>query len=181
MDVCILDNAGNLIDACAVAMMAALLYFRKSAVEILDNNEVRLMGSHESEPTPLNIHHVPLSCTLLVFDDGESAVLDPTEREELALDCRLTCSFNVHGELCMLQKLGGVAMSQDALLRFARLAFANVETRIRDLKAVRAFRKRRWVLLAACRRCLACGDFPVTLSVWVALSVWVVAACLRDV
>ena len=67
IDVSILDNAGNLIDACAVAMMAALLYFRKSAVEIQEGTkEIRLLGSHESEPTPLSIHHVPLSSTLLV-------------------------------------------------------------------------------------------------------------------
>lgn len=40
IDVCILDNAGNLIDASAVAMMAALLYFRKSAVDVAE-------GTHE--------------------------------------------------------------------------------------------------------------------------------------
>jgi len=139
IDISILDNAGNLIDACAVAMMAALLYFRKSAVEVKEGGEVRLIPSHESEPTPLSIHHVPLSSTLLIFNNGESAVLDPTEKEEMALDCRITYSFNIHKELCMLQKLGGIAMSQEAILRFARLAFANVEKRIGELKEVRHF------------------------------------------
>jgi hypothetical protein len=131
IDICILDNAGNLIDASAVAMMAALLYFRKSAVEVVQGNEVRLLASHESEPTPLS------SSTLLVFNGGESAIFDPTEREEMALDCRISFSFNIHKELCMLQKLGGIAMSQASIVQFARSAFENIEARIKTLKKVR--------------------------------------------
>lgn len=131
-----MDNAGNLIDASAVAMMAALLYFRKSAVEILESGYVKMLASHESEPTPLSIHHIPLSSTMLIFNNGESSILDPTEREEMCLDCRITYSFNIHRELCMLEKLGGMAMTTDTLLRFAKLAFANIESRIKELKEV---------------------------------------------
>ncbi|CAN0127716.1 unnamed protein product, partial [Hapterophycus canaliculatus] len=66
-DVHILDHGGNLIDACALATMAALRHFRRPEVTI-DGSNVVVHHTDEKEPHPLALHHVPICVTFAIFE-----------------------------------------------------------------------------------------------------------------
>eukprot|EP00752_Nemacystus_decipiens_P009980 g8900.t1 len=154
-DVHILDHGGNLIDASALATMAALRHFRRPDVTI-DGSKVEVHHTDDKEPHPLALHHVPMCVTFAIFEDagdismsrstggggrstskaggaGKSAsvsqhtVVDPTEAEEEVMKGRISFALTAHQEICALHKNGGVAMSRETVLGCARLAASKVK------------------------------------------------------
>lgn len=69
VDVLVLDHGGNLVDACSLAALAALLAFRRPDVSIggADGQQVTVHTSGEKETVPLSIHHLPLAVTFALF------------------------------------------------------------------------------------------------------------------
>jgi exosome complex component RRP45 len=113
VDVTVLDHGGNLVDACVLSAVAALRHFRKPEVEVEENGGPTVLHSDEREPTPLPLHHTPLTATFALYADPTgasttvSAFIDPSHREELAMDGTTTFSFNKYGEMCSLDFPGG--------------------------------------------------------------------------
>lgn len=128
VDICILDNGGNLIDAASVAALAALLSFRRPECSTEDGGgqEVVIHPPEMREPLPLIIHHLPIAVTFAFFGDGEFVVMDPSYREELVMKGRLTVTMNVHGDICAVQKGGGVGVSSSEIMRCLRIASTKV-------------------------------------------------------
>ena len=133
VDVVCLDHGGNLVDASLLAAVAGLRHFRKPEVEISDaesggGNPV-VLNSDEREPSPLPLHHTPLSVTFALFSDRDmpegmgavAALIDPTEREEMVADGMATLSYNKHGELCGFDYPGGTELRPSQLMQCARL------------------------------------------------------------
>ena len=133
VDVVCLDHGGNLVDASLLAAVAGLRHFRKPEVEISDaesggGNPV-ILNSDEREPSPLPLHHTPLSVTFALFSDRDmpegmgavAALIDPTEREEMVADGMATLSYNKHGELCGFDYPGGTELRPSQLMQCARL------------------------------------------------------------
>ncbi|KAL7438874.1 hypothetical protein ACHAXM_006727 [Skeletonema potamos] len=127
VDVSLLDDGGNAIDACVLAAVAALRHYRLPEVSMGGDGddvetseavssgyqETNIIHSDDREPTPLPLHHTPLTATFALFADetgtttAVSALLDPYDREELACDGLLTWSFNKYGEMCCVDFPGG--------------------------------------------------------------------------
>jgi len=127
VDVSLLDDGGNAMDACVLAAVAALRHYRLPEVSIGGDGddvetseavssgyqETNIIHSDDREPTPLPLHHTPLTATFALFADetgtttAVSALLDPYDREELACDGLLTWSFNKYGEMCCVDFPGG--------------------------------------------------------------------------
>ena len=133
VDVVCLDHGGNLVDASLLAAVAGLRHFRKPEVEISDaesggGNPI-VLNSDEREPSPLPLHHTPLSVTFALFSDRDmsegmgtvAALIDPTEREEMVSDGLVTLSYNKHGELCGFDYPGGTELRPSQLMQCARL------------------------------------------------------------
>ena len=133
VDVSLTNDAGNSIDACILAAVAALRHFRLPEVDIgcgdaddavqYDSiRETTIIHSDDKEPTPLPLHHTPLTATFALFSDESgstttvSALLDPTDREELACNGILTWSYNKYGEMCCLDFPGGCELSPSQLM-----------------------------------------------------------------
>ena len=85
--------------------MAAMKLFRRSEVHVTSGPRgkplVHRYHSDEKEPIPLALHHIPLCVTLGLLgatrgDAEYTYVVDPTEREEAALDGRITFAINAH-------------------------------------------------------------------------------------
>ena len=146
VDVSLLDDGGNAMDACILAAVAALRHYRLPEVNIGgsagdddDNNddgdennnagyrETTIIHSDDREPTPLPLHHTPLTATFALFADetgvttSVSALLDPFDREELACDGLLTWSYNKYGEMCCLDFPGGCELRPRQLMASAKL------------------------------------------------------------
>lgn len=131
----VLDDGGNCTDAAVMAAIASLRHYRKPQVDMVGDTEGNdnstatpvLIPSHLKEPTPLPLHHTPLSISFAFFpmEDGSShstaasalsqasssgvvaALVDPTDREELLQNGSLTVGMNIHAEVCLLDYGGG--------------------------------------------------------------------------
>ena len=130
VDVTVFDDSGNLLDAALLAVIAALRHFRLPEVSYLDDDSPMVLHSDNKEPTPLPLHHTPVCISFGLFGDTTgatgsskvSAILDPTDREELVTDGSITFAFNRHKELCALDFNGGCELQISQLLSCARLA-----------------------------------------------------------
>lgn len=142
VDVSLLDDGGNSMDACVLAAVAALRHYRLPEVDIgggdgnddgddnannIGYQETTIIHSDDREPTPLPLHHTPLTATFALFSDetgtttSVSALLDPFDREELASDGLLTWSYNKYGEMCCLDFPGGCELRPRQLMASSNL------------------------------------------------------------
>uniref|UniRef100_A0A7S1ZHG2 Uncharacterized protein n=1 Tax=Ditylum brightwellii TaxID=49249 RepID=A0A7S1ZHG2_9STRA len=140
IDVTILDSGGNIVDVAMMATVGALRHYRKPQVDVTqqesglsgEENFVSytpmIWNDEDKEPTPLPLHHTPLSLTYALYSDmtGSSttvaAFLDPTDREELVSNGTITITFNKHGEICSLDFPGGCEMKPTQILQCTKLA-----------------------------------------------------------
>ncbi|KAH7277291.1 hypothetical protein KP509_39G044100 [Ceratopteris richardii] len=158
IDISILDNGGNLIDAASIAALAALLSFRRPECSAggEEGQEVIIHPPEIREPLPLILHHLPVAVTFAFFGDGDLVVVDPSYKEELVMKGRLTVTMNVHGDICSVQKGGGVGVSSGEIMRCLRIAATKVADVTSSLKKAaeaheteRAFRKVKRINVAA--------------------------------
>ncbi len=91
VDIHILDDCGNLIDAALLAAAAAL----KNAVLPAKRFEV-------GEDSPLKVHHIPIETTFVRL--GDAIVVDPTSEEEGTTQGRLTIATDETGNVVAMQK-----------------------------------------------------------------------------
>jgi exosome complex component RRP45 len=152
VDCHVLDHAGNLIDATSLASIAALLNYRRPDVTVDGDGVITIHELHEREPVPLSIHHIPIAVTFGYFsppesdaEDGQEVlVVDPSLKEELVMDGRVTLTLNPHQELCGCQKSGGSPIASSQIVRCAHIAGVKVvemhETLQKALDAAEALR-----------------------------------------
>merc|ERR1712059_33362 len=85
LDLHILNQEGNMADACSVAGLAALSHFSRPDVT-LKGDLVTVHPVTERDPVPLAVHHHPVTTTFAMFQMPGSSetmtVVDPTRLEE---------------------------------------------------------------------------------------------------
>jgi exosome complex RNA-binding protein Rrp42 (RNase PH superfamily) len=82
IDVTLINNGGNLIDACYLASLLGLLNFRKPFIKIENESEIKIFSPQEKKPLPLSITHIPISFTYGFFSEANQVISDPTVRIE---------------------------------------------------------------------------------------------------
>ncbi|XP_062173217.1 exosome complex component RRP45A-like [Alnus glutinosa] len=124
VDLHILDNGGNLIDAANIAALAALLTFRRPECSLggEDGQEVIVHPPEVREPLPLIIHHLPIAVTFAFFSNETSVVIDPTHSEEAVMGGRMTATLNANNDVCAIQKAGGEGVLQSVIMQCLRIA-----------------------------------------------------------
>lgn len=105
IDICSVNDDGNLFDAVAMAAVTALqeTRFPKYEDETIDYK------IHTDEKLPMTT--LPVSVTVLKI--GEHFIVDPTTEEEQVLDARITVETLPDGTICALQKGGDSGISID--------------------------------------------------------------------
>ncbi len=71
----VLDNGGNLADACMLCALAALMAFRRPDTQVAaggagaDDGRARVtvLSPSVREPVPLSLHHLPLAVSFALF------------------------------------------------------------------------------------------------------------------
>lgn len=107
IDIHIIDNQGNLLDAAALAALTALLNARMPKLDAegkINRNE------HEGK---LPVVHKPI--TVSVCRAGDKLFLDPSLEEESAIDSKLSIAVREDGKICAMQKQGSKGIEFDAL------------------------------------------------------------------
>jgi len=130
VDVIVLDNFGNLLDAASIAAITALHYYRLPAVNVT-GSKVTIHRTDEVAPVKLPMLHMPICCTIGLVEDPEEDtiynIIDPTLTEEMVLTSTITFCTNVHRQLCAIEKNGGVPLKVEEVMELFCIANGQVK------------------------------------------------------
>jgi len=115
VDVYVLNYDGNLIDASALAALAALLNTKMFNYEVKDG-EVKIKPGYK----PLPIRNYPVAVTFAKIND--KLVVDPWLEEEQVMEARITMTFEKDEKICALQKGGNGYFTIQQILEAAQVA-----------------------------------------------------------
>ncbi|TVU05964.1 hypothetical protein EJB05_49150 [Eragrostis curvula] len=123
VDLHILDNGGNLIDAANIAALAALSSFRRPECTIggEDGQQVTVHDPKVRDPLPLTIHHLPIAVTFAYFGE-DNIVVDPTCKEEAIMGGRMTVTVNSNGDVYAIEKAGEEGVMPSVIMKCLRIA-----------------------------------------------------------
>lgn len=116
IDVCSINDAGNLFDASALAAIAAL---KDARFPEYDGTQIDYMKRTD---TPLPLNKIPTSIT--VYKIGDHLVVDPDQAEEQFIEARLTCASIDEHTIVAFQKGGDAPLSSEELLKMVDIALA---------------------------------------------------------
>ncbi|XP_041657413.1 exosome complex component RRP43 [Cheilinus undulatus] len=111
-DLMCLDYDGNVLDACIIALLAALKNTQLPEVTI--NTETSSPEVNSEKRCSLKIHKHPVGASFCVFDDS-ILILDPTSEEESLSTAQLTVVTDEEDRLCAIHKPGGTSLSGEKL------------------------------------------------------------------
>ena len=115
VDVYILNHDGNLIDASALAAMAALMNTKMPNYEIKDG-ELKIKQGYT--PLPMKSHPV----TVTIGKINNKLIVDPWLEEESVMDARITFATNEDGNICAIQKGGSSYFTPQQILEASKIA-----------------------------------------------------------
>jgi exosome complex component RRP42 len=120
VDVYVLNHDGNLIDASALAALAALLNTKMPNYEI-EEGEVKIKPGY----TQLPLRRHPITATFAKIND--KLVVDPWLEEEQIMDARLSIAIDDDGNICAIQKGGSGYFSPKQVMEAAKIAKEKIE------------------------------------------------------
>ena len=115
IDVCTLNDEGNLFDA---ASLGALLALRTARIPGLLKDVYKADYKQHTKPLPLN--EMPISVTVLKI--GQHYIVDPCTEEWEVYDSRLTVASLEDGTICAMQKGGASSLMQEDVDRMIGIA-----------------------------------------------------------
>ena len=107
IDICPINDAGNLFDASSLAAMAAL---KHTVFPSFDGEKVDYKAKTDKK---LALEKIPMAVTVIKI--GDKFIVDPDTEEEKVVDARLTVSSIEDGTLCALQKGGDFPLTMDEI------------------------------------------------------------------
>lgn len=161
IDIHILDNGGNLVDASNIAALAALSTFRRPECTLggEDGQELIIHPPEVREPIPLIIHHLPVAVTFGFIGKENIVVIDPTHVEETVMGGRMTVTLNTNGDVCAIQKAGGDGVLQSVIMQCLRIASVKAGDMTSKIKnAVESFNTERALRKIKRHNSCAAGD-----------------------
>ena len=116
IDVYVLNHDGNLIDASAIAALAALVNTKMFKYTVEEGAIVKKPGY-----TPLPVVNYPIAVTFAKI--GNKLILDTSLDEEQVMDARLTMTMEKDGHICAIQKGGGSGyFTKEEILEATKIA-----------------------------------------------------------
>lgn len=114
VDISVLNDDGNLFDACSLAAVAAI---QDAKIPAIDKEGT--VDYEKKTKNGLPLVQVPLGITVVKV--GKHYLVDPTRRELKGIDARLTVTTIEDGTICALQK-GGEPITKDDVVAMVDLA-----------------------------------------------------------
>lgn len=141
-DLHFLNYDGNFIDASCIAVMTALLHFKKPDVEV-SGDDIVVFDTKQRDPVPLSILHIPLCVTFNFYNpngdeenikgesNGELIVVDTNLIEERLSLGSMTITLNKNQEVCQLLKSGGLNIDASLIMNCCTYA-AKIVSQLTD-------------------------------------------------
>ncbi|GME77801.1 unnamed protein product [Ambrosiozyma monospora] len=132
-DLQFLNFDGNFIDISCIAVITALLHFRKPDLEI-DGDQLIVFDTNQRDPTPLSILHIPICVTFQFYNpnDNEENIKGDLNNELILIDSNLieerlslgsmTLTLNKNKELCQMLKSGGLNIDATLIIKCCSVA-----------------------------------------------------------
>ncbi|GMG20814.1 unnamed protein product [Ambrosiozyma monospora] len=132
-DLQFLNFDGNFIDISCIAVITALLHFRKPDLEI-DGDQLIVFDTNQRDPTPLSILHIPICVTFQFYNpnDNEENIKGDLNNELILIDSNLieerlslgsmTLTLNKNKELCQMLKSGGLNIDAALIINCCSVA-----------------------------------------------------------
>ncbi|MBT3406768.1 exosome complex protein Rrp42 [Candidatus Woesearchaeota archaeon] len=120
VDICPINDEGNLFDAAGLAAIAAIMDAKFPKVE-----KDGTVNYKERTKTPLPIKKRPIPIT--VWRIGNDLIVDPINEEEKSTDARLTIASLSDGVICALQKGGDATLTVEDVDKMTDLAIAKAK------------------------------------------------------
>ncbi len=114
VDVYVLNHDGNLIDAAAIAAVAALMNTKMPNFEI-ENGELKIKTGYIQ--LPMKNHPV----TVTVGKIGGNLIVDPWLEEEQVMDSRMSMAVDDNGKICAIQKGGSGYFTPQQIIEISKL------------------------------------------------------------
>lgn len=127
VDVYVLNYDGNLIDASAIAAMAALMNTKMPNYEIKDG-ELKIKQGYT--PLPMKSHPI----TVTIGKIAGKLIVDPWLEEESVMDSRITFASNEDGNICAIQKGGSGFFTPQQILEASKIALEKAAELRKKLK-----------------------------------------------
>ena len=115
VDVYVLNHDGNLIDASAIAAVAALMNTKMPNYQIKDG-ELKIKQGYT--PLPMKSHPI----TVTIGKINGHLIVDPWIEEESVMDARITFATNEDGNICAIQKGGSSYFTPQQILEASKIA-----------------------------------------------------------
>ena len=109
IDICTINDAGNLLDASSLAAIAAL---RNTTLPEYKDDKIDYKKKTNKK---LDLKDIPLSVTVIKI--GDKFLVDPDSDEEKAIDARLTVASLSDGTLCAMQKGGDHPLTSEDIAK----------------------------------------------------------------
>jgi exosome complex component RRP45 len=122
-DIQIMHDEGSVSDACSLSALCALLNFKYGAIAY-DGDHAVVFPTSAREPVSMSVYHLPISTSFALFEseEGVSWFVDPCMDEEKAFGSILSVTVNQHGELCGINKPGGIPIDSELLSACIQIA-----------------------------------------------------------
>ena len=114
IDICTINCDGNLIDAAALAAIAAL---KDAKFPKYEDDKIDYM---EKTDKALPLKKEPIAVT--VFKIGDKLIVDPTDEEEKSAEARITAATIADGTMCAMQKGGETPLTIEEIDQMVALA-----------------------------------------------------------
>ena len=124
-DVVVVDQDGNLFDACSYAATAALLTSKTPTWKMVDDSPSIVEGGEKQLP----VNTIPVSVTMGKI--GNYIVVDPNGDESESMYARVTITTDSNGNICALQKGGSDGFTQEEIIQCSELS-VKVGAKIRE-------------------------------------------------
>jgi len=115
VDVYVLNHDGNLIDASALAALAALVNTKMFNYEVKEG-EIKIKPGYK----PLPLRNYPVAVTHAKI--GDKMIVDPWLEEEQVMDARLTLAIEKDGKVCATQKGGDGYFTPEEVFEASKIA-----------------------------------------------------------
>lgn len=130
IDIHALNHDGNLMDASALAAVAAILTAKIPKASVNEKGEVTI---NKDEKQKLPIKSVPITVTIAKI--GDKLVVDPSLDEEEVSDAFLTATF-VDNNVCAIQKRGEKGLTMEETMRALQIARHKARELLKIVKEV---------------------------------------------
>lgn len=139
VDLFVLNEDGNIFDACFLAAVACLMNTRLPEVTLSGPNNIRV---NEQKLRNLNVHHIPV-CTSFYFIEGLSSslpIIDATAKEEKLAKSRLSICMNIFEDLCGMTTFGSLEVDPRIVLACTQQTLSLTKEIIRKMRDAFALR-----------------------------------------